>query len=101
SKQFIRDGYGILCSVFDRIHQTDSAYLYYKKYIKIKDVVLSDQTKGKFAAYSYEQKFELLNKQKLISQQQLKMQEQKLKSESLLKNILVGGIVLILLSGVI
>jgi tetratricopeptide (TPR) repeat protein len=101
SKQFIRDGYGILYSVFDRIHQTDSAYLYYKRYIKIKDVVLSDQTKGKFAAYDYEQKFELLNKQKFISQQQLKMQEQKLKSESLLKNILVGGIVLIFLSGVI
>jgi LytS/YehU family sensor histidine kinase len=62
---------------------------------------VSDQTKGKFAAYGYEHQFELLNEQKLISQQELKIQAQKLKSESLLRNILVGGIFSILLLGVI
>lgn len=101
SKQFIQDGYNVLYSVYDRIHQTDSAYFYYQKYIDIKDIVLSDQTKGKIAAYGYERKFELLNKQKLISQQQLKIQVQKLRSESLIKNILIGGILMILLLGVI
>lgn len=101
SKQFIRDAYGILYSVYDRLHQTDSAYLYYKKYIEIKDVVLSDETKGKLAVYGYEQKYELLNKEKLISHQQLKMQEQNLKRESLLRNILIAGFLLILLLSVI
>ena len=101
SKQFIRDGYNVLYSVYDRIHQTDSAYIYYQKYIEIKEIVISDQTKGKFAAYGYEQRFELLNKQKLIGQQQLKIQVQKLKSESVLRNILIGGILMILLLGVI
>jgi tetratricopeptide (TPR) repeat protein len=97
SKQFIRDGYNVLYSVYDRIHETDSAYFYYQKYITIKDIVVSDQTKGKFAAYGYEQQFELLNKQKLISQQELKIQTQKLKSKSMVGNILVGGILSILL----
>lgn len=101
SKQFIRDGYNVLYSAYDRIHQTDSAYFYYQKYIAIKEIVLNDQTKGKFAAYGYDQRFELLNKQKLISQQQLKIQAQKLKSESVLRNILIGGILLILLLGII
>ena len=101
SKQFTMDGYMILNSVYDRLRQTDSAYCYYKKYINIKDIVFNDQTKGKVAAYGYEQKFELLNEQKLISQQQLKIQSQKLKSESLVRNILIGGLLLILLLGVI
>lgn len=101
SKPFIRDGYKILNSVYDRLHQTDSAYFYYQKYIKIKDIVLSDQTKGKFAAYNYEQKIKLLNSEKLNNQEQLNLQVQKLKSESLVKNILVGGILLILLLAVI
>ncbi len=101
SKQFIRDAYNVLYSVYDRLHQTDSAYFYYQKYIAIKEIVVSDQTKGKFAAYGYEQQFELLNKEKLISRQELKIQAQKLKSESLLRNILLVGILSILLLGVI
>lgn len=49
----------------------------------------------------YEQKYKLLNRQKLISQEQLRLQVQKSKNESLVRNILIGGILLILLSGFI
>ena len=94
SSQFIRDGYKILYSAYDQLHQTDSAYFYYQKYIAIKDIVVSDQTKGRFAAYNYEQKIELLSKEKMINQQQLK-------SESTLRNILIGGILFVLLLGFI
>ncbi len=72
SRQYIRDAYQIFYSVYDRLGQTDSAYFYYKKYIAIKDIVVSDQTKGKFAAYGYEEKLGLLNADKKIQQQQLK-----------------------------
>ena len=72
SKQFIRDGYEILYLVFDRMHQTDSAYFYYRKYITMKDSVLNDKMKGKFAAYGYNQKIALLDDEKRLQQQTLK-----------------------------
>ncbi len=90
SKQFIRDGYQILYSVYDRWHQTDSAYFYYKKYITMKDIVTGAQVKGKFVAYNYEKKIELLNKEKQI-------EEAEFKTEAFHKKILIAGIFTLLL----
>jgi LytS/YehU family sensor histidine kinase len=53
------------------------------------DSLLNDQVKGKLAAYSFEQKIELLNKEKEIQHIQLQKQ-------SLLKNILIGSIIFLL-----
>jgi hypothetical protein len=64
SRQFIRDGCQVFYLVYDRMHKTDSAYLYYQKYTAIKDIVVSDQTKGKFAAYKYQQRIDLMNNEK-------------------------------------
>ncbi len=85
TKQFIRDGYEILYSVYNKLHQTDSDLLYYRKYITMKDIVANDQVKGKFAAYNYQKKIELLNKEKLI-------EETKFKTETFHKKILIAGI---------
>ena len=102
SRQFIRDGYQIFYLVYDRLHKADSAYFYYKKYITIKDIVVSDQIKGKFSAYNYEQQINSMNNEKIISQQQLKIQQQQLSQGILQKKILTGGIIsLILISGII
>ena len=102
SRQFVRNGYYILYTVYDRLHETDSAYLYYQKYIAIKEIVVSDQTKGKFAAYSYEQQITSMNNEKLISRQQLKIQQQQLVQSSLQKKILIIGLIcLIVVSGFI
>jgi tetratricopeptide (TPR) repeat protein len=102
SRQFIRDGYQILYSIYDRLHKTDSAYFYSQKYIAIKDSVVSDQTKGRFAAYKYEQQINLINNEKLISEQQLKIQQQMLSQSSFQKKILFIGLVcLIIISGII
>ncbi len=102
SRQFIRDGYQILYSLYDRLHKTDSAYFYYQKYIAIKDIVVSDQIKGRFAAYKYEQQINSINNEKLISEQQLKIQQQRLAQSSLQKKILISGLVcLIIISGFI
>ena len=94
SKPFIRDGYEILYSVYDRLHKTDSAYFYYQKYIVIKELVVSDQTKGKFAAYRFEQKIELLNKEKELQQEQIKQ-------TSLQRTFLIIGIIAIIVIAVI
>ncbi len=102
SRQFIRDGYQVFYLVYDRMHKADSAYLYYQKYIAIKDIVVSDQTKGKFAAYKFEQQINLINNEKLISEQQLKIQQQKLAQSSFQKKMLIIGFVfLIIISGII
>ena len=94
AKQFIRDGYQILSTVYDRLHQSDSANFYFRQYIAMKDEVLNDQTKGKFAAYNYDQKLALVNKEKQI-------QQEKLEEESLVKKVLIGGIGFLFLFGLV
>jgi len=94
SRQYVRDAYQILYSIYDRLHKTDSAYFYYRKYIEMKEVVLSNQIKGKFAGFSYEQKIALLNQQQELQQQQLKQSAQQ-------EIFLIIGITGILLLGII
>ena len=102
SRQFIRDGYQILYSLYERLHKTDSAYFYYQKYIAIKESVVSDQTKGRFAAYKYEQQINLINTEKLIGEQQLKIQQQMLAQSSFQKRILIIGLAcLMMISAII
>jgi tetratricopeptide (TPR) repeat protein len=94
AKQFIRDGYKILSVVYDRLGKKDSANLYFREYINMKETVLNDQTKGKFAAYAYEQKIALINKEKEI-------QQAKLDKESLLRKVLIAGLGALFLFGFI
>ena len=92
--QNIRDGYRLLSSIYDKRGQTDSAYFYYRRYISMKDSVVNDQVKGKFASYAFAQQISLLNKDKQI-------EDACLHTEMLVKNILLGGIVVLLLIGFI
>ncbi|HEV7621147.1 MAG TPA: histidine kinase, partial [Flavisolibacter sp.] len=69
SKQFIRDAYEILFTIYDRNGQKDSAFLYYQRYIAMKDIVANDQIKGKFAFYKYDYQINLLRKEKQLQQQ--------------------------------
>ncbi|MGH2647646.1 MAG: tetratricopeptide repeat protein, partial [Ginsengibacter sp.] len=102
SRQFIRDGYEILYLVYDRLHNIDSAYYYFKKYIATKETVVSGQTKGKYAAYKYEEEINSMNNEKLIARQRLKIQQQQLSQAAFQKKILVLGIFgLILIAGVL
>jgi tetratricopeptide (TPR) repeat protein len=92
--QNIRDGYRLLSSIYDKRGLTDSAYFYYRRYISMKDSVVNDQVKGKFASYAYEQQISLLNKDKQIV-------DVCLRQEMLIKNILIGGMIVLLLIGFI
>jgi tetratricopeptide (TPR) repeat protein len=94
AKQYIRDGYQILSTVYDRLHRPDSANFYFRQYIVLKEEVLNDQTKAKFAAYNYDQTIALIQKEKEI-------QEAKLQRELFMKRFLIGGIILLVLSGFI
>jgi tetratricopeptide (TPR) repeat protein len=92
ARQNIRDGCHQLYLLYDRTGKTDSAYSFLKRYIELKDSVLSDWTKGQFASYGYEQQIKLLNKDRELSAVCLR-------EEMLAKNLLLGGLVVLLLLG--
>ena len=94
AKPLVRDGYEILYSVYDGLQQQDSAYVYYKTYIKQKEAVMNDQTRGKLAAFDYEHKIEILDKEKQLQRQQLVQTAQQ-------RKLLLFGIAGILLLGFI
>lgn len=94
AQQHIRDGYKILATVYDRLHQPDSANFYFRQHTRMKEAVLNDQAKGKLAAYKYEQQIALINKEKEI-------QQVSLQKESFVKKVLISGIVFLLLLGCI
>jgi tetratricopeptide (TPR) repeat protein len=88
--QYIRDGYKILSDAYDRLHLPDSSNYYFRKYIIVKDAVLNDQARGIFAAFQYEERIALMNKEKQI-------QEMRLQKETLMKNLLFAGIAVLLI----
>ena len=108
TKQYIRDGYQLMFMLYDRLHQIDSAYFYYRKYTEMKASVALDEFSKKLAIYTAakenekkQTQIELLGSEKLIDKQQLQLNKQQLKSESLLRNILIGGVLLLILFGLI
>jgi signal transduction histidine kinase len=94
AKQFVRDASEILAEVYEHWNRPDSAYFYYKQYTTIKDSIQNNVLKGKLAAYDFDRKMELVNKEKQIQQVQLQKQ-------SILRNILIAGIIILLLLSVI
>ena len=99
--QIMRDAYKVLYSVYDKRGRTDSAYFYYHSYIRTKESLTDEQTKGKFAANKYVEKIENLNNDKLISQQRLKIQDQQLKNEAMIRKILIAFVFIVLLLSIL
>ena len=97
ARQRMRDGYKLLYSVYDQRGETDSAYFYYRAYIRTKESLTDDQTKGRFKANEYLGRIELLNNEKLISKQTLKIKDQQLKRESLIRIVLIAFVVVVIL----
>ncbi len=94
AKQVTRDACRVIYVVYDWRKQPDSANLYFRQYNAMKDAVANDQVKGKLAVSNYEQKIELLDKEKEI-------QKQKLKQTAQQKEFLIAGIICLLLLALI
>jgi tetratricopeptide (TPR) repeat protein len=90
ARQNIRDASQLLNILYDKAQRTDSAYFYYRQFISMKDTVLNDQVKGKFASYGLEQQIKWLSQEKQLAAVCLR-------EEMMVKNILLGGIVVVLL----
>jgi tetratricopeptide (TPR) repeat protein len=90
ARQNIRDGCQLLYIYYDRAGRTDSAYFYFRRYILLKDSVLNDQLKGRFASFGFEQQIRLLNEDK-------QLEDYCLRSTMMTRNLLIAGIVALFL----
>jgi tetratricopeptide (TPR) repeat protein len=90
ARLYIREGCLTLYTLFDKEGPTDSAYFYYRRYITLKDSLLNDQVKAKFASYGLEQQIKWLNQEKQLNAVCLR-------EEMMVKNILIGAVVVLAL----
>ncbi len=108
AKQYIRDGYKLMSTLYDTMHHLDSAYYYYREYTRMKEYVAVDDFSKKLAIYKAatenekkQAQIELLNNEKVINQQQLLISNQRLKNTSFLKNILIISVFVLAFLGFI
>lgn len=94
TKLLIRDSYHILYEVYNFWKNKDSALFYHEQYVDIKDSIASDNLSAKLEGYNFNQQIELLDKEKKIQQAELQRQ-------SLVKKVLIVGIIMFLLLSVI
>lgn len=101
NKQFLKDTYELLASVYDHLKKTDSAYLYFRQFAVIKDSMETALYAGRTALYlaasEAENKIRLLKKDKELGDQQLKLNKKELQKQAQLKNLLIAGSIALLL----
>lgn len=103
NRGFRKDANQLLTTLFERFHQPDSAYLYYKQFTAMKDSMETVQYTGRTALYlaasEAENKIRLLKKDKELSEQQLSLNKKEIQKQAQLKNLLIAvTIALILIS---
>ena len=106
NKQFLKEGYYLISSVFDHVNKKDSAYLFYRKYIVIRDSMESAQFAQRTALYLAEaeskSRIRILEKDKEINEQQLVLNKKQLQKQANLKNILgISLLVFVLIAGLV
>lgn len=106
ARPFIRDAYEIYSKIYDRQGRIGEAYKYHLKFIAIKDSIQSDEYRRNIALSDMRSvdeqqkaKIDLLQKDRQLTQQQLSLQQQKIKSESVIKYILLAATLLLAMIG--
>jgi hypothetical protein len=101
NKQALNEGNEVLASIFENLHQTDSAYYYFVKYTVVKDSMETVQFSGRTALYlaasEAENKIRLLTKDKEISEQQLALNKEELQKKTAFQFFLIISITILVL----
>ena len=101
NKQFLKDGYELLASIYGHLKKTDSAYHYFKQFTVIKDsmetVLYAGRTALYLAASEAGNKMRLLKKDKELGDQQLKLNKKELQKQAQLRNLFIAGSIALLL----
>ncbi|MBC7947891.1 MAG: tetratricopeptide repeat protein [Chitinophagaceae bacterium] len=96
----LRDACEILSDIYDSLGQHDQALAFYRRHVRLKNGIISEQFKGKL--YEFKR---IAEDEKKFSQIELLKKESQLKEQSLirnqfLRNILIGAIIFLSLLGV-
>jgi tetratricopeptide (TPR) repeat protein len=101
NKQFLKDASQLLATTFEKLKQTDSAYVYFHQYVILKDSMETAQYAGRTALYlaasEANSKISLLQKNNAIHQQQLILNKKEIQRQVQVKNMLIAGFALAIL----
>jgi len=96
----LMENYETLSTIFYKLGNSDSAYIYLKKYMELKDSLLKKQYLFRLNNYKKEAEEERTTSQINILNKNNQLKEQKLKQQAFIKNGLIIGILLLSLLGV-
>jgi tetratricopeptide (TPR) repeat protein len=94
--EYSLNNYDLLAELFHRVNTNDSAYLYSRKYIRLKDSVLSARFYFRLNSYRKAAEDEKRIGQINLLHKQNQLTQSKLKQEAFLRNGLAAGLLLLL-----
>ena len=98
---YLREGYELMASNFEKLKLNDSAYIYLGAHISTKEAMAKDQFALRAALYSAKEQFGLrldsLNKIKAYKEDLLALKQKELRKESRLKDILLISLIIMTL----
>ncbi|HJW18433.1 MAG TPA: histidine kinase [Flavisolibacter sp.] len=101
NKQFLKDASQLLAMTFEKLKNSDSAYVYFQQYVILKDSMETAQYAGRTALYlaasEANSKISLLQKNNAIHQQQLILNNKEIQHQLQVRNIIIAGFALAIL----
>ncbi|MBO9203032.1 MULTISPECIES: tetratricopeptide repeat-containing sensor histidine kinase [Niastella] len=108
ARQYKAEDLKLLSEIYSSMGKSEMALSYLKQFMTLKDSLLNDQLKAKLFGYrsrveneKKQAQIEWLKKEKQVSAQLLELQQQRLQQASLLRKILLTGILAFVFLGVI
>ena len=97
---YILNNYNIQSRIFRQLGKNDSAYIYLRKYMTLKDSILNRQFL--FRISNYKKEVEEAKKEARIGflDRNNKIKQEQLKQEASLKKFLIAGLILMLITGI-
>jgi hypothetical protein len=96
NQQFAKDGHELLSRLFEQSGQPDSAYLYFKRFVAMRDsmdaIRFAQRTALYEAAAQAETRIQALRQDKALQEQQLAAKQQELQRQSQIKQLLAVGL---------
>ncbi len=94
--QKVRDGYQLLSYIWEHLQKPDSAIVYYRFYVTMKDSIINDQIRGKLFELKRIAEDEKRLAQIDLLKKEKKLQEYQIQEEELLRNIIISALMIIL-----
>ena len=101
AKQYMKEGYLLLSKIYNHLQKNDSAYFFIQQYTALQDSIMNKQFMFRLSNYKKQADFKKQLEQVTLLDKDNKIKEEKLKHASLLKWILILGLLIVALSGFI